>query len=75
MNAVDHEFPRILSEDNLSLFRKNIEKFDVENHTERFLQKYVDKCFTELDNLQNQKMRLGLYSVMGKVFKEQKRGQ
>lgn len=75
MNAVDHEFPRILSENSLPFFRKNIEKFDVENQTERFLQKYVDKCYAKLDNLQNQKMRLGLYSVMGKVFKEQKRGQ
>jgi geranylgeranyl pyrophosphate synthase len=73
MIAVDHAFSRILSENNLSLFRKNIEKFDVENQTERFLQKYVNKCYAELDNLQNQKMRLGLYSIMGKVFKEQNR--
>ncbi|WP_372948344.1 polyprenyl synthetase family protein [Mariniphaga sp.] len=75
MNAVDHEFPRILSENNLMLFRRNIEKFDIENQTDHFLLKYVNKCYAELDNLQNQKMRLGLYSVMGKVFKEQKRGQ
>jgi geranylgeranyl diphosphate synthase, type II len=75
MNAVDHEFPRILSENNLSLFRKNVEKFDIENQTEHFLQEYVNKCYAELDNLQNQKMRLGLYSIMGKVFKEQKSGQ
>ncbi|MGC9353807.1 MAG: polyprenyl synthetase family protein [Mariniphaga sp.] len=74
MTAVDHEFPRILSENNLPLFRKNIEKFDIENRTERYLQVYVDKCYAELDSLQNQKMRLGLYNVMGKVFKEQYRG-
>lgn len=75
MNAVDYEFPRILKENNLFLFRENIKKFDIENLTERFLQQYVDKCYTELDNLQSQKLRLGLYSIMGKVFKEQNREQ
>lgn len=68
------EISRMLNENNLVLFRENIERYGIEKLTENFLEKYVDKCYTELDQLHNQKMRLGLYSVMGKVFKEQNRG-
>jgi len=74
MNGTGHEIPRMLDENNLVLFRENIEKFGVEKLTENSLQEYVDKCYAELDKLQNQKMRLGLYNIMGKVFKEQNRG-
>jgi geranylgeranyl pyrophosphate synthase len=74
MNGTSHEIPRMLDENNLILFRENIEKFGVEKLTENSLQEYVEKCYTELDKLRNQKMRLGLYSIMGKVFKEQYRG-
>ena len=74
MNGTGHEIPRMLDENNLVLFRENIEKFGVEKLTENSLQEYVEKCYIELDKLQNQKMRLGLYNIMGKVFKEQSRG-
>lgn len=75
MKMIDHELPRILSENNHFLFRRNAEKFDIEHLTEQFLQNYVGRCYAELDKLNNQKMRLGLYSVTGKVFKEHHRGQ
>jgi len=29
----------------------------------------VDKCYRELNRLQNLKLRLSLYGLMGKVFK------
>lgn len=74
MNEVNYDFSLILSENNLSLLQKNIEKFEIESKTDRFLQTYLDTCYAELDKLRNQKIRLGLYGLMGKVFKEQNSG-
>lgn len=38
----------------------------VDRHAEVFLKLYVDKCYEELDQLQN--LKLSLYGVMGKIF-------
>ncbi|RIH63766.1 DUF116 domain-containing protein [Mariniphaga sediminis] len=70
MKRSDHEFSRILNENNIPLFRRNIEKFNLEEKAKMYLQKYTGECYVELDNLRNQKLRLGLYGVMGKIFKE-----
>ena len=40
----------------------------VDQHADAFLKMYVDKCYRELDQLQNLKLKLGLYGVMGKIF-------
>ena len=40
----------------------------VDQHADAFLQLYVDKCYRELDRLQNLKLKLSLYGVMGKIF-------
>jgi len=40
----------------------------VDRHAEAFLKLYVDKCYEELDQLQNLKLKLSLYGVMGKIF-------
>ncbi|WP_423126368.1 polyprenyl synthetase family protein [Gaoshiqia sp. Z1-71] len=42
------------------------EKVDV--HADAFLKLYVDKCYRELDRLQNLKLKLSLYGLMGKIF-------
>lgn len=54
----------------LPVFRKYINQYDLENKTERYSRDFINRCYTELDLLQNQKLRLGLYGIMGKVFKE-----
>ncbi len=59
----------------LSAFRKYIDQFDLENKTEAFIRDFTGRCHTELDLLKNQQLRLGLYSMMGKVFKEKNSGQ
>ncbi|SFF76423.1 Geranylgeranyl pyrophosphate synthase [Sunxiuqinia elliptica] len=41
---------------------------EVDKHAEAFLELYVNKCYHELDRLQNLKLRLSLYGVMGKIF-------
>lgn len=75
MKRDNQELASILKENNQNMFRENVEKFGITHLTEQYLQNYVDNCYAELDKLDNQKMRLGLYSVMGKIFKEQSRGQ
>jgi len=62
-----------LTDNSLSVFRENMKNFNAEEKAEQYLRKYVKQCYTDLDNLKNQKLRLGLYNVMGKIFKEQVR--
>ena len=40
----------------------------IDRHADAFLKLYVDKCYQELDQLQNLKLKLSLYGVMGKIF-------
>ncbi|MGQ8336548.1 polyprenyl synthetase family protein [Sunxiuqinia sp. A32] len=40
----------------------------VDKHADAFLKLYVDKCYHELDQLENLKLKLSLYGVMGKIF-------
>ena len=40
----------------------------IDRHAEAFLKLYVDKCYQELDQLENLKLKLSLYGVMGKIF-------
>ena len=66
-------FSQMLTDNSLLVFRENMKKFDAEEKAEQYLRKYVKQCYTDLDNLKNQKLRLGLYNVMGKIFKEKVR--
>jgi geranylgeranyl diphosphate synthase, type II len=68
-----HEFHQMLNENSLTVFRENMEKFETEEKAVQFLQKYVRQCYADLDKLENKRLRLGLYNVMGKIFKEQVR--
>jgi geranylgeranyl diphosphate synthase, type II len=74
MKENNSEFLKMLKEKDLDLFRLNCSIFNIEKKADEYLQKFVDECYLELDNLQNQKVRLGLYGVMGKVFKQQNGG-
>ena len=40
----------------------------VEEITSRILKQHIDRCFLELDQLHNLKMKLSLYRVMAKIF-------
>ncbi|MGD9930946.1 MAG: polyprenyl synthetase family protein [Mangrovibacterium sp.] len=47
---------------------QRIRQEQVDLHADAFLKLYVDKCYRELDQLQNLKLKLSLYGVMGKIF-------
>ena len=52
-------------------FRKLIDEFGLQEVAKGYLQNYVDNCYSELDKLENSKLRLSLYGVMGKIFKSE----
>jgi geranylgeranyl pyrophosphate synthase len=63
----------ILSENifgNVEVFRNTIEALKLKNEAEKYLNHYIQKCYNTLDLLQNKKLRLSLYSVLGKIFKQ-----
>ncbi len=50
-------------------FRKQITDMQLVLKAEEVLSEYVERCYSELDKLQNAKLRLSLYGVIGKLFK------
>jgi len=53
----------------VSDFRKQVIKNNLDKKAEETLNNFVQKCYAELDKLQNAKLRLSLYGVLGKIFK------
>ncbi len=70
MNGQTPGFSDILRSEDLKLLFANFKEFNIEEKAEKYLGDYIRKCHTELDKLQNLKLRLSLYGVMGKVFKK-----
>ncbi len=54
---------------NVKTFREIIEKENLIPKANDYLNNYIEKCYSSLDSLQNHKLRLSLYSVLGKIFK------
>lgn len=52
-------------------FRKLIDETGLLEVAKEYLANYVDNCYAELDKLENSKLRLSLYGVMGKIFKSE----
>lgn len=50
-------------------FRKQVIENGIDKKVELILDDFVKQCYTELDKLQNKKLRLSLYGVLGKIFK------
>ncbi len=45
-----------------------IREYEIDGKAELLLQEYTDKAYRELDKLENLKMKLSLYTVLGKIF-------
>jgi len=50
-------------------FRRLIVENELDKTAQIYLNEYTQKCYAELDKLNNSKLRLSLYGVLGKVFK------
>ncbi len=69
INGHSPSFSEILETGNLDVLLENFDKYGTELTADKYLDEYILKCYNELDKLQNRKLRLSLYGVMGKVFK------
>ncbi len=54
---------------NVAEFRTKVVQNNLHIKAEEILNAYVQKCYAELNKLQNAKMRLSLYGILGKIFK------
>ena len=70
LNGQTPGFSDILKSEDLELLFRNFKKFSIEEKAEKYLDDYIRKSQEELSKLQNLKLRLGLYGVLGKVFKK-----
>ena len=50
-------------------FRMHIREMGLVKKAGEILNEYVRLCYSELEKLQNEKLRLSLYGVLGKIFK------
>jgi geranylgeranyl pyrophosphate synthase len=69
MNGESPSFSEVLDPRNFNVLSGYFEQFTIEEKAEKYLAEYIGKCHFQLDKLQNQKLRLSLYGLMGKVFK------
>ena len=69
MNGESPSFSEVLDPRNFDMLSGYFKQFTVEEKAEKYLAEYIEKCHSELNKLQNQKLRLSLYGLMGKIFK------
>ncbi len=70
MQERKEEYLQMLGNNDTGSFIDNCITYGIEDNADKYLKQYIGKCYSELNHLQNQKLRLGLYGVMGKVFKD-----
>ncbi len=69
INGHSPTFSAIIKTENFDVLLESFKQHGTEITADKYLEDYVQKCYAELDKLQNKKLRLSLYGVMGKVFK------
>jgi geranylgeranyl pyrophosphate synthase len=69
MNGESPSFSEVLDPRNFDMLSGYFKQFTIEEKADKYLAEYIGKCHSELNKLQNQKLRLSLYGLMGKVFK------
>lgn len=69
INGHTPTFSEILKTDSFDVLLDNFKKHETEITADKYLNEFVQKCYNTLNKLQNQRLRLALYGVMGKVFK------
>lgn len=69
LNGETPSFSAILKSGDLKILLENFKKYQTAETADSYLKDYIRKCYAELEKLQNLKLRLSLYGLMGKVFK------
>lgn len=70
MDSLNSGFDKIIDEGDIDMFIARIEQFGIVEKAEMYYRDYIGRCYAELDKLENRKIRLALYHVLGKVFKD-----
>ena len=52
-----------------------IEEKQIGEQAEKLLEEYVQQIYTALDQLENTRLKLGLYGLTGKVFETEKKSK
>lgn len=55
-------------DNNQSRLAELIREYEIDQRAEQLLQEFTNKAYRELDKLENLKMKLSLYTVLGKIF-------
>jgi len=69
INGHSPTFSEIIQTGNFDTLLERFKTYETETTADKYLDEYVQKCYAELNKLENRKLRLSLYGVMGKVFK------
>ena len=65
---LQNKLKKLYIENDQSQMSALIRKSEIVQDTEHLLEEYTDKAYRELDKLENLKMKLSLYTVLGKIF-------
>ncbi|RIJ46076.1 DUF116 domain-containing protein [Maribellus luteus] len=69
INGHSPSFSEIIQSGNFDVLLERFNIHETETTADKYLDEYVQRCYAELNRLENRKLRLSLYGVMGKVFK------
>lgn len=69
LNGESPSFSTILKTGDIETLLERFTKYNTVETADIYLEKYIQKCYAELEKLQNLKLRLSLYGLLGKVFK------
>jgi geranylgeranyl pyrophosphate synthase len=69
INGHSPTFSEVIKNENFDVLLQSFDTHKTEIAAGKYLDEYIQKCYRQLDKLQNRKLRLSLYGVMGKVFK------
>ena len=64
----EKEFTNSIQTIDIELLKEIVSRYNIEDEAKIFLDKYVENCYQRLDKLQNMRLRLSLYRIMGKIF-------
>lgn len=72
LNDSDNHFEEQKLKD-VAIFRQLVLQHKIDEKADDYLQLYIGKCYAEIDQLENQQLRLSLHALLGKIFKSHKK--
>lgn len=70
LNGETHRFGQFIKPENLDKLLNHFETYKIEQMAVSILKMHIEICYQITASLENQKMKLCLFGLMGKIFKE-----